>query len=340
MAHCSKQLYQQLEQETGVNTGYTTTGSISLAQTQDRLTSLMRIASQLKIMDIPCEVIPPERVAQLHPLVNTSDLVGALHVPEDAVLSPTQVTFALANGAAANGVQIHERTSVVHILGQKGCVSGVETNRGVIDCPYFVNCAGQWAYDLDISDEKPGHIPLHPCEHFNVVTCPPKTPLETSMPTIIDLDSRIYVRSWLGGILSGGFERNPKPVFTREKTQLEIRQLNEDWDHFEPLLGALLHRMPKISSMHIKQLVNGPEGFTPDLRCLMGESPTCKGYFVLAGFNAAGTSLGGGAGKYLAEWMANGYPSDNVWPLDLKRFGDEQRGRTLLFRQIMEVMYK
>ncbi|XP_070616234.1 pyruvate dehydrogenase phosphatase regulatory subunit, mitochondrial-like [Erythrolamprus reginae] len=103
MANYSKQLYQQLEQETGVNTGYTTTGSISLAQTQDPMTSLTRIASQLKIMDIPCEVIPPERVAQLHPFVNTRDLVGALLEPEDGVLSSTHVTFALANGAAANG---------------------------------------------------------------------------------------------------------------------------------------------------------------------------------------------------------------------------------------------
>ncbi|KAG8143856.1 hypothetical protein E2320_001002 [Naja naja] len=308
MADYSRKLYQQLEQETGVKTGYVRTGSISLAQTQDRLISLKRIASRLKIMGIPCELIPPKRVAQLHPFINIHDLVGALHVPEDAVISSADVTLALANAAAANGVQIHEQTSVIHVLGQKGCVTGVETDRGMIECPYFVNCAGQWAYELGLSNEEPVSIPLHACEHFYLLTRPLKAPLESSTPTIVDLDGRIYIRSWQGGILS------------------------------EPLLSALLRRMPDMEALEIVQLVNCPESFTPDMRCIMGESPTRQGYFVLAGMNAAGTSFGGGAGKYLAEWMVNGYASDNVWPLDLKRFGALQSSRTFLRHRVMEVM--
>ncbi|XP_013930200.1 PREDICTED: pyruvate dehydrogenase phosphatase regulatory subunit, mitochondrial-like, partial [Thamnophis sirtalis] len=142
------------------------------------------------------------------------------------------------------GVQIHERTSVIHVLDQKGCVTGVETDRGMIECPYFVNCAGQWAYELGLSNEQPVSIPLHACEHFYLLTRPLKTPLESSTPTIVDLDGRIYIRSWQGGILSGGFEKNPKPIFTEGKNQLEVHRLQEDWDHFEPLLSALLRRMP------------------------------------------------------------------------------------------------
>lgn len=48
MADYSNKLYQQLEQETGIQTGYIKTGSIFLAQTQDRLISLKRINSRLK----------------------------------------------------------------------------------------------------------------------------------------------------------------------------------------------------------------------------------------------------------------------------------------------------
>lgn len=43
------------------------------------------------------------------------------------------------------GVQIHERTHVNHILLERGHVTGVETDRGPIECEYFVNCAGQVA---------------------------------------------------------------------------------------------------------------------------------------------------------------------------------------------------
>ncbi|XP_029464755.1 pyruvate dehydrogenase phosphatase regulatory subunit, mitochondrial isoform X2 [Rhinatrema bivittatum] len=96
--------------------------------------------------------------------------------------------------------------------------------------------------------------------------------------------------------------------------------------------------MPALEALEILQLVNCPESFTPDMRCIIGESPTVQGYFVLAGMNSAGISFGGGAGKYLAEWMVYGYPLDNVWPLDLKRFGALQSSRTFLRHRVMEVM--
>ncbi|XP_028930662.1 pyruvate dehydrogenase phosphatase regulatory subunit, mitochondrial [Ornithorhynchus anatinus] len=338
MADYSNKLYQQLEQETGIQTGYVRTGSISLAQTQDRLISLKRINSRLKVMGIPSEIISPKQVAELHPLINIHDLVGAMHVPEDAVISSADVALALASGASQNGVQILDRTSVIHVLVKDGRVTGVETDRGQIECQYFVNCAGQWAYELGLSNEQPVNIPLHACEHFYLLTHPLKTPLQSITPTIVDPDGRIYIRSWKGGILSGGFEKNPKPIFTEGKNQLEIHNLHEDWDHFEPLLSSLLRRMPELEALEIIQLVNCPESFTPDMRCIMGESPAVQGYFVLAGMNSAGISFGGGAGKYLAEWMVHGYPSENVWPLDLKRFGALQSSRTFLRHRVMEVM--
>uniref|UniRef100_A0A8B9Q5N1 Pyruvate dehydrogenase phosphatase regulatory subunit, mitochondrial n=1 Tax=Apteryx owenii TaxID=8824 RepID=A0A8B9Q5N1_APTOW len=329
MADYSNKLYQQLEQETGIKTGTRSTGSISLAQTQDRLISLKRIASSLNVMGIPCEIITPKQVAQLHPLINIHDLVGAMYVPGDALVSSADVSLALATAASRNGVQIHERTSVSHVLVQKGRVTGVETDRGQISCQYFVNCAGQV-----------GLLNFF-FLFFPLVFTPSLNSLPTSFlssAAIVDPDGRIYIRSWQGGILSGGFEKNPKPLFTEGRNQLEIQNLQEDWDHFEPLLSALLRRMPGLEALQIMQLVNCPETFTPDMRCIMGESPTVQGYFVLAGMNSAGISYGGGAGKYLAEWMVNGYPSENVWPLDLKRFGTLQSSRTFLRHRVMEVM--
>lgn len=42
-----------------------------------------------------------------------------------------------------SGVQIYEHTSVNHVVVSKGHVTAVETDRGSIECEYFVNCAGQ-----------------------------------------------------------------------------------------------------------------------------------------------------------------------------------------------------
>ncbi|NXP55343.1 PDPR phosphatase, partial [Heliornis fulica] len=326
MADYSNKLYQQLEQETGVKTGYVKTGSVSLAQTQDRLISLKRIAASLNVMGIPCEIITPKQVVQLHPLINIHDLVGAMYVPEDALVSSANVSLALATAASRNGVQIHERTCVSHVSVQKGRVTGVETDRGSIQCQYFVNCAGQWAYELGHSGEETVNIPLHACEHFYLLTHPLKEPLASNLPK----------RAWWKG------SKKVTKAWTSFHARSDLSRLGERDDrreiNREPLLSALLRRMPDLEALQIMQLVNCPESFTPDMRCIMGESPTVRGYFVLAGMNSAGISYGGGAGKYLAEWMVNGYPSENVWPLDLKRFGTLQSSRTFLRHRVMEVM--
>lgn len=338
MANYSNTLYKQLEEETGVKTGYVKTGSLCLAQNQDRLISLKRLASRLKVMGINCNIIKPKDVAKLHPLVNIHDLVGALHLPEDAVVSSPDVNHALAVAAAGQGVQILDRTTVQQVLVEKGQVMAVETDRGSIECEYFVNCAGQWAYELGQASEIKVSVPLHGCEHFYLLTKPLEDQVQANTPVILDMDGRIYARPWQGGFLSGGFEKNPKPIFTEGRNQLEIQNMQEDWDHFEPMLSALLRRMPSLESAEIHQLVNCPESFTPDMRCLMGETPGVSGYYVLAGMNSSGLAFAGGAGKYLAEWMTYGYPSANVWPLDIKRFGNLQSSRTFLRHRVMEVM--
>uniref|UniRef100_A0A8C2CB11 Pyruvate dehydrogenase phosphatase regulatory subunit, mitochondrial n=1 Tax=Cyprinus carpio TaxID=7962 RepID=A0A8C2CB11_CYPCA len=323
MADYSNALYERLEEETGVKTGEKSPSlhSRELIITDGVLTLLYGSV---------CNVIKPKDVARLHPLVNIHDLVGALHLPGDCVVSPPDVNHALAVASAAHGVQIYEHTSVNHVVVKKGHVTAVETDRGSIECEYFVNCAGQWAYELGQSGEVKVSVPLHGCEHFYLLTKP--------LSDLIDMDGRIYARAWHGGILSGGFEKNPKPIFTEGRNQLEIQNMQEDWDHFEPMLSALLRRMPSLESCEIQQLVNCPESFTPDMRCLMGETPGIYGYFVLAGMNSSGLSFAGGAGKYLAEWITYGYPSTSVWHLDIKRFGNLQSSRTFLRHRVMEVM--
>ena len=54
----------------------------------------------------------------------------------------------------------------------------------------------------------------------------------------------------------------------------------------------------------IKQMINGPESFTPDGNFILGAAPDARNFFVGAGFNAFGIASGGGAGWVLAQWVA------------------------------------
>ena len=142
------------------------------------------------------------------------------------------------------------------------------------------------------------------------------------LPTLRDPDRLTYYKEEVGGLVMGGYEPNPKPWAERGlPARFEFELLPDDWDHFEPIMELALGRVPALGTAGVKQLINGPESFTPDGNWIIGEAPETKGIFVGAGFNAFGIASAGGAGMALAEWVAKGAPPFDVWPVDIRRFG-------------------
>jgi sarcosine dehydrogenase len=120
----------------------------------------------------------------------------------------------------------------------------------------------------------------------------------------------------------GGYEPNPKPwAVDALPDRFEFQLLEDDLEHFEPLLELAAGRVPAMQTAGIKEFINGPESFTPDGNFILGEAPEVRGIFVGAGFNAFGIASGGGAGMALAEWVAKGEPPYDLWPVDIRRFG-------------------
>ena len=100
------------------------------------------------------------------PLLETSDLLGGLHIPGDGYANPTDVTLALAAGARAAGARIVEQAPVTAVRTAGGRVVGVTTNQGDIDADCIVLCAGMWTRELAASIGV--NVPLHACEHYYV----------------------------------------------------------------------------------------------------------------------------------------------------------------------------
>jgi len=113
--------------------------------------------------------------------------------------------------------------------------------------------------------------------------------------------------------------------------------LSPDLDQIEESLIAAAERIPVFGETGIRTVINGPDGYTPDGRCLMGPVPGTRGLHVLAGFSIFGIVFGGGAGKYAAEWLVYGQPSDNMWELDVSRFGDYARSTSYIVERAFEV---
>src|SRR5580658_5929215 len=141
----STQLYDRLEQETGLATGFRRCGGVTVARTPERMAALRRTAATAEAYQLECELISPERAAELYPIMNVADLAGAIWLPGDGRANPTDLTYALARGARDRGVAVRERTRVTGILHSGGAVTGVRTDQGDVEAEVVVNCADQWA---------------------------------------------------------------------------------------------------------------------------------------------------------------------------------------------------
>jgi 4-methylaminobutanoate oxidase (formaldehyde-forming) len=159
------------------------------------------------------------------------------------------------------------------------------------------------------------------------------------LPVLRDPDGYIYVKEEVGGLLMGGFEPVAKPWgMDGIPENFEFGMLPDDWDQFQILMENALIRLPALETAEIKTFMNGPESFTPDNNFIMGEAPELKNFFVGAGFNSIGIASGGGAGRALAEWIVEGEPSLDLWPVDIRRFARFHNDDAFLKARVGEVL--
>jgi len=114
--------------------------------------------------------------------------------------------------------------------------------------------------------------------------------------------------------------------------------LDEDWDHFAPMMEGALHRIPSLETAGVRMFLNGPESFTYDNSPLMGEAADLGGFWFCCGMNSAGVVLGGGAGWALAEWIVDGAPPVDLSACDVKRFPAALDTTRALSERIPEVL--
>ena len=329
----SVELYRKL----GEACGWVECGGIRLASSEERMEELRRQAGWAKTFGLPLELISAEEARDLFPLMSTDGVLGAAWLPTDGYLDPSQLTFALAEGAREGGARIFTNTRVTGI--EQG---RVRTERGDIDAEAIVIAGGMFSAELGrLAGVR---IPVVPMSHEYIVTQPfrerdPANPL----PTLRDPDLLIYYREEGGGLVMGGYERPATPAFQpadaagfeRIPPDFNGRLLEDDWDRFEEIVENSRRRVPQMEDVKVTRMINGPEGFTPDNEFCLGETEV-PGLFVAGGFCAHGLAGAGGVGKAMAEWIAGGEPSMDLWQMDVRRFGAQYRSPSYTLKRVLE----
>jgi 4-methylaminobutanoate oxidase (formaldehyde-forming) len=340
LAKYSQELYGQLEEETGVATGFRRCGSITVALTEARREELFRQAAMARAFDVEVEEISPEEVGARSPLLSLEGVTGGVFLPKDGQGDPANIALALARGARQRGAQIVERCAVTGLRRSGDRVTAVtwatpEGDTGEITCDAVINCAGMWA--REVGRMAGVNVPLQACEHFYVVT--EAIPDLRRIPVLRVPDECAYYKEDAGKLLIGAFEPVAKPWgMTGIPEDFEFDELPPDMDHFEPILEAALNRLPVLERTGLQTLFNGPESFTPDDAYHLGLAPGSENMWVAAGFNSVGIQSAGGAGMALAQWMEDGEKPFDLGDVDIARMEPFQGNRHYLQTRATETL--
>ena len=339
LAKYSQELYGNLEDETGVATGFKRCGSITVALTDERREEIFRQAGMARAFGVNVEEISPDEVKARYPHLNIDGVKAGVYLPLDGQGDPANIALALAKGARMNGAVVAERTKVTRINKSGRRVQSVAWEAGgesgTMTCDMIVNCAGMWGHE--VGRMAGVNVPLHACEHFYIVTEAIKG--LTQMPVLRVPDECAYYKEDAGKMLLGAFEPNAKPWAMKGIPEdFEFDQLPEDFDHFEPILEAAVNRMPMLAEAGIHTFFNGPESFTPDDAYHLGLAPEMDNVWVAAGFNSIGIQSAGGAGMALSQWMDAGEKPFDLGDVDISRMQPFQGNKTYLFERSKETL--
>jgi glycine cleavage system T protein len=329
----SVDLYRNLGQEVGLETGWHEVGSLRLASSEERMEELARQAGWAKTFGLPLELISATDAQRMFPPMSTDGVLGAAYLPTDGYIDPSQLTLALVEGARRRGAEINEETRVTAIETERGRVQRVVTDKGPIETELVVNAGGMFA--AEIGRLVGVTVPLIPMAHEYLITTPSGLPRD--MPTMRDPSLLVYYRPESGGLIMGGYERDPAPWgLDGIQTDFNGKLLEPDWDRFEPLMTNAIVRTPSLKDAGVIRLVNGPEAFTPDGEFILGPTEV-RGFWVAAGFCAHGLAGAGGMGRLVAEWIVDGRPHLDAWEMDSRRFGRHYISREYTLARTREV---
>ena len=320
-AHSVRLYSGELEAETGNPVSFHQCGALRVTRSKDRMDEFRHVQGIGKYSGHRFDILTPEELKEIYPLVELHDLIGAIHEPFDGHVDPSQATHAMAQGARHNGAKIHRHTKVTSLEQTPSGEWRVVTDQGDFAAEHLVMAAGTWAYEIGRLAGL--DLPVVPILHQYLVTdrIEAVAELDRELPIIRDPEESWYVRPERDGMIIGPYEKDGKSwSIDQVPPEFGMELLPPDLDCIEHIVAAAMERIPVLAEAGIKTVVNGPITFTPDTNPLIGPAFGVTNCWLATG-SSMGVMEGGGAGKFLAEWMIGGEPPMDALAVDPRRFG-------------------
>lgn len=323
----SVRLYRDiLPKETGLDTGFHSTGALRITRSQDRMDEFRHVQGIGKFTGYDFHILGVDELKAIYPLCKVDGLLGAIYEPEDGHVDPTLAVNAMASAARKLGASIYRHNEVLSITRSGSGEWIVSTKNGDIRAEHVVNAAGTWC--REIGTMMGVDLPVVPMLHQYVVTDTVPEVVEriakgaAELSIIRDPEESWYVRQERDGLIIGPYEKEaPTWAVDGIPPEFGMELLPPALDRIEPIMLMAMERIPALAASGIKTVVNGPITFTPDANPLIGPAYGLRNAWVLTG-SSMGVMEGGGAGSFLADWMIDGAPPLDAWAVDSRRFGE------------------
>ena len=330
----SVEMYDRLQNEAGMSFDWKKTGSLRLAASEDRLLEAKRLTTMAQSFDLEMSMIGPSEAKELFPLIEQKELLGAAFIPSDGHVDPASLCQAIATVARNQGAEIRQGVKVLDFKKQGRRIVEVETTGGNYKAENIILATGMWSRELG---QKLGiRIPACAVEHQYIVT--ESTGLDLSnYPTLRDPERLVYYKPDVGGrLVVGGYEDDTLPFGSPTIPGDFVRQLlPENLDRFLPLAELAGEITPVLNEVGIRQIINGPIPYSADGDFIMGWQPGFDNLMLATAF-LYGIAAAGGAGEMIAEWVLEGSPSLDLWPLDVRRFGPHHGTQKFMYPRAVE----
>jgi glycine/D-amino acid oxidase-like deaminating enzyme len=337
LAMLSVEKFLRFTEELGEPLTYVQSGSVNIARGDGDEAVIRAEIAAGKALGLETYEISFDEMSLLAPLIRPAGIRIIAYTPSDLYLEePGQLPLGYAQAAQKQGVTLLPNTRVTGIGVQGGRVASVVTDKGEIRARIVIDAAGAWS--KLVAEHAKLRIPILPVRHQLYITDPiPGVEVDHAICRIYD--ACVYMRPHQGGLLLGGYERDPQfHDMHKFPTGFQISDLPLDISVLERLTQSVRAQVLIDDQLPVREHRGGLPTMTPDGLPIIGPVPAIEGFFIASGCCVGGLSISPAVGEMLAGWVHTGQPSPALEAFALSRFGKAYDSDTSL-RQACEQQY-
>ena len=290
LSQYSYQKYMEFKDELDCDPGFYKIGFLSVVPKSKKDSALKQAIIRQKL-GVRTEILSPQEIKKIVPVLNTEDIEFGVFGPDDGVIDPHSIMMGYADWARKSGAVIEQGTEAKGIKIKKNEIIGVETNNRFISTSVVVNAAGadaievgQWAgIKIPISNRKRSIFITDEYPHISKYS-----------PLVEDAEKEWYFRKEGPGVLMGMGKEEPDAV-----------SMTPDWDFLSEVVEFAIHRVPSLRNVSIVRGWSGIRSLTPDINPILGPVEQIDGFINCCGWGGEGVMHAPAGGLIVAEYIVN-----------------------------------